>query len=196
MLNKYLELQIGGEFAFGGIFNANDADQNEIYNKWNELVLPAIQQIMQLPENRKQPILQAVIIQEVPPHIIKDIVLHCTESVNSVDGLGRYPIDVAIERGLSWDDGTEEIVVAFAAAQQSTAIIVGAKHGLRWENGMRSLFEDSDENDVESKDGKTGLFASMLAAVGGKYGYDLGTVFRLIQASPGCLISQSMMSPV
>merc|ERR1719330_866302 len=208
LVSKYLELQISGEFAFGGIFNSDEEgkftseenifDPNEdiehfMHSNWDKLFIqlfrPALQQVMALPQHRQQPILQAAIINKAHPHIIKDIVNHFTDSINTVDSLGRYPIDVAVQQSLSLDDGLREIIMASASAQQSTPIIMCALHGLVWENGMRQAFEDIDENEVERKDEKTGLYLFMLAAVGGRHNYDLGSVYCLIQASPGCLIS-------
>ena len=190
LLNKCIELQAGGEFAFGGIFSADEDVQQDMYgNKWNTLSIPILQQVMGRPQNHHQPIIQSAIINKAPPHIIEDIVSHFTDSINSVDSLGRCPIDVAVEQKLSWSDGIKEIVETFASAQQSTALMVGAKHGLSWENGMKCMVEDVDIDELERKDEETSLYLFMLAANGGeKYNYDLGAVFHLIQACPGCLI--------
>merc|ERR1712154_87627 len=189
-LNKCIELQAGGEFAFGGIFSADEDVQPKIYgDNWNRLSIPILQHVMGLPQNRHQPIIQSAIINKAPPHIIEDIVSHFTASISTVDSLGRYPIDVAVEQKLSWDGGMKEIVETFASAQQSTALMVGAKHGLSWDNGMKCIMEVVDIDELERKDDGIGLYMFMLAAVGGeKYNYDLGAVFHLIQACPGCLI--------
>ena len=57
---------------------------------------------------------------------------------------------------------------------------------------MNRMVKAMDFADLEQRDEETGLYAFMLAAVGGGgggYKYDLGTVFHLIQARPGCLTS-------
>merc|ERR1712045_46926 len=143
---------------------------------------------MALPQHRHLPILQAAIINKAHPHIIKDMVNFFTQSVSTVDSLGQYPIDVAVQHRLSWDDGMKDIVEAFGSDQQFTPLMC-AKHGLSWEGGMMHILEDIEENDMERKDEETGLYLFMLAAVGGQYNYDLGSVFHLIQASPRCLTS-------
>ena len=62
LVSKSIELQIGGEFAFGGIFNADEEEQHDIFKNWNDFLLPIVQQVMALPEHHQQPILQAAII--------------------------------------------------------------------------------------------------------------------------------------
>ena len=83
----------------------------------------------------------------------------------------------------------KKIIWASASAQQPAILFVCAKYGLPWELGMKHVVENIDVGDMETKDEKTGLHLFMLAAVGGKYQcrYDLGSVFHLIQASPGCV---------
>ncbi len=73
-----------------------------------------------------------------------------------------FPIDVAVEYGLSWDAGT------------------------------RKIFEktNSREKLLETPDASTGLCPFMMAAAsvvdGGNYhgGYDLDTIFNLMKESP------------
>ena len=210
LVRKYIELKIGGDYAFGGVFNAYqkeiefaygykfNVDREEvrmaIHRHFNKLFVllfrPALQLVMELPRHRHEPIIQAAITSEAHPDIIRDTVQHFPNSISTVDGTGTYPIDVAIKEKLSWCDGMKEIVDVFASAQQSTPIIVGAKYGLPWQDGMKHLFEDAgDSYTEETMEEETGLLLFMLAAVGGKYNYDLGSVFQLIQARPGCLIS-------
>ena len=83
----------------------------------------------------------------------------------------------------------KEIVEAFALAQQSSAIVTCAEHGLSRENGMRFEAEKSGAAEMELKNEETGLHLFMLAAVGDKYHHDLDSVFQLIQANTGCLTS-------
>merc|ERR1719384_621983 len=141
---------------------------------------------MTLRKNKLQPIVQAVAMDNAPPRIIKDVVKHFKDSIGSMDIFGKYPIDAAVHCGLSWDDGMKEIAEAFASAQQTKAINVCTRHGVKWENGMRNVLEGCNiDADIEQKDNSTGLFPFMVAAVGGTSRiYDLDSVFHLIKTRP------------
>jgi len=182
VINKGIELQVGGEFGIGGLF-----EQNVMFENWNTLVLPALEQVISLPQNQNQPILQAAIVNKSPPNVIKDIVQHFTESVNTTDSLNQFPINIAIREKLPWEDGMKEIVHAFANAQKVSEINVCAKHGLQWENGMSNLFKESVNttrvHNLKLRDELSGLFPFMLAASGRSGNYDLGSIFHLIKKS-------------
>ncbi len=188
LINKGIELRIGGGFSLGGLFNftSNSEIQNQVYDKWDDLVFPTLQQVMSQPHGRQQPILQAAIINNAPTRIIQDIANIFMDSVNIIDSLGRYPIDVGVQCRLPWRDGMKDIVESFASAQQFTVIHACAKHGVQWENGMRAVLEDIKIDDFERKDEFTGLHYFMLAAVRGDYNvsHDLDSVFQLIKARP------------
>ncbi len=197
LINKSIELQIGGQYSIGGLFN-NDhntsrriQDANDAY--WNNLVLPVLEHVMAMSNNQHHlPILQALIINEAPPHILKIAVDTFSDSINTRDSFDKYPIDVAIENDLSWDDGLEQIVRAFAFAQQTAPLNVCAKHGLQWENGTKLVLENDDNVDIilDTADTSTGLYPFMMAAVGGRdddepnYGYDFDSIFHLIKSRP------------
>ncbi len=188
LTSKYLQLQIGGEFALGGIFVplSDEEVRDKIHRKWYDNVLPVLERVMALPEHRHEPVIQAAIINESPPHILKDIISRFTESLNTLDSLDRNPIDIAIEYRHSWDYGMRELVEAFAATQQpATVLAVAARCGLPWELGMNKVLEEY-EGHTEQKDGETALFPFMLAAVDmeGKNNIDLASVFHLIRKSP------------
>ncbi len=190
LINKGIELQIGGQHSFGGLFS-HSVDQdvlNEIPERnWDENVLPALEQVMAQPHNRHLPILQAFIVNKAPSRIIKSAVNNFTNSINITDSLGKYPIDVAIDNNLSWDDGMEQIVEALASLQQTTPFNICLKHGVQWENGTRTVLESNGMDVVsETVDTSTGLYPFMMAAaVGGKhYRYDLDSIFHLMKAFP------------
>ncbi len=178
------------ESEIGGLFDpdTNKDQQNEIYDNWDALILPALQEVMELPHNQNIPILHAAIMNKAPSRIIKDMVQNFTHSVNTADSSNRFPIDIAIEYKLQWNGGMKEIVHEFASAQQVPAINIGVKHGLEWENGMSNIFDEFGEaraiNFLKLQHESTGLLPFMLAAVGNPYAYDLGTVFHLIKKSP------------
>ncbi len=194
LINKGIQLQIGGQYSIGGLFPLGDRnDQCEhdlighdlIYMTQVSNVPPTLEQVMAMPNNRHLPILQAMIVNKAPEYIIKSAVRTFVDSINTRDSFDKYPIHVAVEYGLSWDDGLEQIVEAFASAQQTAQFSVCIKYGVQWENGMRNILENSDVGILENADTVTGLYPFMTAAVGGEnYGYDFDSVFHLIKSSP------------
>ncbi len=189
LINKGIELQIGGEYSIGGIFNNNTNEEevrDGIYKYWDDRVLPTLEQVMAQPHNRHLPILQALIVNKAPPRVIKSAINTFTDSINTRDSFDKYPIDVAVEHGLSWDDGMEKIVGAFALAQQTTPLNVCIKHGVQWENGTKIVLENDDNVDIlEIADTSTALYPFMAAAVGhSNTMYDIDSIFHLIKLRP------------
>ena len=189
LINKGIQFHIGGEYGIGGVLispEPNKTIQDEIYRKWDKRVLPAMELVMALPHNQHLPLLHAVIINKAPPHVIKSTVRKFPESVNTTDSFGRLPIDVAVQRSLSWNNGMEEIITAFLSNQQpSVVFMVCIKNGLRWDDGMRSVVAGVGMDDIEREDEATCLYPFMLAGVGhGKHGFDVGSIFHLIKRSP------------
>eukprot|EP00551_Chaetoceros_affinis_P008242 CAMPEP_0203667884 /NCGR_PEP_ID=MMETSP0090-20130426/4622_1 /ASSEMBLY_ACC=CAM_ASM_001088 /TAXON_ID=426623 /ORGANISM="Chaetoceros affinis, Strain CCMP159" /LENGTH=354 /DNA_ID=CAMNT_0050532163 /DNA_START=45 /DNA_END=1109 /DNA_ORIENTATION=- len=188
LINKGIQLHVGGEYGIGGLFNSHTRTNNEetkpsrdIYWHWDEVVFPVLERLMAQPNNRNQPILHALIMDNAYPCNIKECVNSFTGSVNTIDSLGRYPIDIAVRHGLAWDDGMQTIVGLFASTNRISALHVCAKHGVQWENGMKNVLGRSGRKIVKRVDASTGLYPFMLAAVGGKYSYDLGSVYHLIK---------------
>jgi len=183
LIIKGIELQVGGEYAIGGLFNCHidQTVKDEMYNGWNKLILPALEQVLALPNNRHLPIVHAVIMDKAHPSVIDDVVNRFEDSINITDSFGKYPIDVAVNHSLAWDDGMKAIVEAFATAQQTTTLHVCAKHGVQWENGMKEVLERSNMDVVERVDDTTGLYQFMVAAVGEKHSHDLGSIYHLIK---------------
>ena len=183
LINRSIELQVGGEYSIGGLFNPNTNQQvqDEIYDCWHEFVFPALDLVM---ANEQQPILQALIIHKAPPRIIKDLIDRSAHVINIVDSFDNYPIDVAVQHKLSWDDGMKQIVEAFTVVQQTTTLNLCARHGVQWENGIQKLLESSDIDEIDSVDASTSLYPFMVAAVGDNSSYDLDSVFHLIKSRP------------
>ncbi len=115
LMNKGIQFNIGSEFGIGGLFNSstNQEVQDKIFDVWDELVLPALEEVMALPHNYYQPVLQATIINRAPKRVILSTMIYLSHYINIRDSFGRYPIDVAVQYGLSWDDGMKEIFEAF-----------------------------------------------------------------------------------
>jgi len=191
-ITKGIELRVGGEYDIGGLFNSHreQEQKDEMYARWDEVVCPALEQVMTLPKSHHQPLLQAAIISNAPPHIIKTIVRRFPDTIKTADSFGRYPIDLAVSHRLAWDDGTKQIVEAFASSDQTTKLYICAKHGVQWNNGTKEELEGSDVDIVERKDASTGLYPFMLAAAKEKYCYDLEVVYHLISRSPKLLQQQ------
>jgi len=157
LINKGIELQIEGEYGIGGLFASTSSTQkvqDQIYENWDIFVLPALEQVITLPHNRHLPILQATIINNAPPDVITSTVNQFTASINAADSSSKYPIDIAAHHGLAWDDG------------------------------MKGVVERSDTSLFEREDASSGLLPFMVAAVGGKNSYDIGTVFHMIKKCP------------
>ena len=98
--------------------------------------------------------------------------------------MNRYPLDVAVQEGLAWDDGLKIVVEAFAAHISCSVIHVAAYHGVEWENGMREVVEEN-EKEIGIVDVVTGLYPFMLTAVGGTRSSDLNSIFNIMKKEPG-----------
>ncbi len=159
LIKKGIELQIGGEYSIGGLFCDNIKQQlrDHIYKYWiwDERVLPALKQVMAMAQNRHLPILQALIVNKAPPCIIRNAVNTFTDFINTIDSFDKYPLNVAIDHRLLWEDGT------------------------------KIIFENSDMGALETANSSTGFYPFMSAALGGEYScYDLDFVFHLIRSKP------------
>ncbi len=197
LINKGIQLQIGGEYSIGGLLSSSTPDQeknqekqeiqDEIYMNWDKVVPPALAQVMAHPHNQHQPILQAVIINKAPPRIIKSTIQNFVNiSVNTRDSVGQLPIEVAIRHRISWNNGMKEIVEALLSTQDSSTLFTMCiKNGLQWHDGMRVVVEAVDKDNIEREDDETGLYPFMLAGVGySKSSYDLASIFHLIKQCP------------
>ncbi len=192
LIIKGTELQIGGEYSIGGLLSSDNTNQeveDDIYNNWiwNGRVLPALEQVIAMPNNQRLPILQALIVNKAPAGIIASTVNTFTDSINTRDSFDKYPLDFAIDHGLSWDDGLEHIIGALASVQQTAVVNICAKYGIQWENGMKSALKNSNVDILETADTLTGLYLFMVAAVGScehGYEYDFDSVYHLIKSGP------------
>ncbi len=100
-----IDYKIDGEFGFAGLFEStSDRVQEAIMDKWHDLIFPALLKHSSNFFNSKAPILQSALINRAPSTIIKDIAEYL-DCISIKDSMGRYPIDVAIELGLGWDEG-------------------------------------------------------------------------------------------
>ena len=158
MIKKGIDLQVGGEYGIGGlfIFPQSIIVRKRLYDNWDPIVLPALEQVMALPHFKNLPILQAIIhaiiYNRAPPKIINSTKDKFSFSTNTMDSYGRYPLDVAIH------------------------------HSLEWNRGMKELVEGSNVKYLERIDASTGLYPFMLAGLGGKKnGYDFDTLFCLVK---------------
>ncbi len=173
LINKSIELQVGGEYSFGGLFdpNADQSMKDKIFScfNWNQLVLPVLQQVMADPRNYDQPILHAAIINKVPQSIIKDMITQFPYSIGKRDSLGRFPITVALQHKFRWEDGLlKEMVETFISNERaSTALSVCTKYGLQWDNGMKNVVGEIDDHELYMADKMLGLYPFMVAGVGG-----------------------------
>ncbi len=186
MFRNGIKLKIRGEFGFGGLFDSKCARYHQaILERWDDLIFPALEKMKNQFSRDEIPILQSALMNSAPCFIIKDIVEYFNVSCIK-DSKGRYPIDVAIELGLAWDEGMKEIVEEFASEQGVNPVTLCAKRGLTWENGMKNVVEESKIEVIQEQDETSHLYPFMLAAATGSgMKYDLGSVFQLIRNSPG-----------
>ena len=100
------------------------------------------------------------------------------------DSHNRYPIDVAVDKGLQWEDGMKEIFDKFTSTQQDTVqnkLLAAIRHGVKWDQGLKYILKESRVH-VSDVDKMTNLYPFMLAASEQKC--DLDSVFSLIQVNP------------
>ena len=116
MISKGIELQVEGEYGIGGLFSFPSTQEvkDKTYQNWDSIVLPALEQVMALPQYKNLPILQAIIhaiiYNRAPPKIINSTMDKFSFSTNTMDSYGRYPLDVAIYHSLEWNRGMKELV--------------------------------------------------------------------------------------
>ena len=187
LMKECILANIGGEFGIGGLFNvARQEVQDNIYDNWEEL-LPALKFTMleELFQAQQQPpILHAALLAKAPSHIIQSIICHFEYSILKTDSLGRYPIEVAFDKDLKWNEGLREVVEVTTTAQQygGPSIYTAARYGLKWSNHMKELGEDNVDEVVDGYDSLTGLRLFMVAAMGDRH--DLSGIYGLIRMSP------------
>ena len=170
---------VGGEFGIGGLFNNVDSAR-EI---WRE-VLPILESVVDsLQEHQKPPILHAAILAKAPLHIIKDIINHFEFSILQTDSLIRCPLVIALEEGLEWNKGLQQIIRATAIAQhQHNSIYTAAQYGLKWTSHMKELAEGNGDEMMNGYDSLTGLRVFMMAALGDYL--DLSSIYGMMRMSP------------
>jgi len=127
------------------------------------------------------PILQAAIIAKAPQRIIADII-NRFDSISIKDSFGRYPIYVAIEKGLEWTEGMQEVIEAISVKQQRPIIHVAAQYGLSWRDCMSELVKSNVDDVVNGTDSLTGLRLFMLAAM--DKNSDLSSIYGMMRMSP------------
>lgn len=179
IIQKGLQYKIGGEFGIGGLFDPTPAQNTFILRMLVDLCIPMLKLNPTIVAS--EPILHAAIIHNMPGSTLSSIITSIGCCLKIKDSIGNYPIDVAIEKGIKWDDGLGLIVEALAVQEQQPILHIAAIHGVQWRNGMEELVED-DENDIDTIDESTGFFPCMLAAIGKSN--DLDSIYELTRRSP------------
>ena len=90
---------------------------------------------------------------------------------------------MAVEEGLEWREGTQELVEAMAAKQQCPIIHVAAEYGLPWSNYMKELVESNTKEIAYQIDSTTSLLRLFMLAAMGRNS-DLSTVYGMMKMSP------------
>ena len=187
LVTESILANIGGEFGIGGLFNiARQEVQNRILKKWKELSPTLKSKFETLQEEHQPPILHAAILAKAPLYVIQEILNKFQYSILKVDSLGRYPISIALEEGLQWGEGLQDIVKTtsrMAQSQQPTKIMHStAQYGLKWRHCMKELAEANVDEIVNGYDNLTGLRLFMLAAMGDFH--DLSSIYGMMKMGP------------
>ena len=134
--------------------------------------------------SQQPPILHAAILAKAPLHVIQDIITQFECSVLQTDSLNRYPLDLAQEEGLKWNQGLQQVSEATAATQQKYKnIYTTAQYGLKWRyQYMRELAEVNVDEILNVCDSSTGLRVFMVAAMGDDH--DLSGIYGMMRMSP------------
>ena len=168
------------EFGIGTLYGNFDSIGRQA---WDEVWVPALQEVHQQYPNAL--LLHAAIIHDSKPFVIQDFTTKFDDSILLVkDSHNRYPIDVAVEKSLPWEDGMKEIFEKFTSIQQDTVqnkLLVAIRHGVKWDQGLKYILKESKVH-VSHVDKITNLYPFMLAASEEKC--DLDSLFNLIQANP------------
>ena len=193
LIKDHILANIGGEFGIGGLFNvASEEVQNRIYKKWDQII-PALESIIESLQEWQTPILHAAIIAKAPSNIVQDIINHFEYSVENTDSLKQYPIQVAVEEGLGWSEGLQEVIEATAQSQhrQGLSIYTAVQYGIKWNPHMKELAETNVDEIMNGYDGLTGLHLFMVAAMGDYH--DLGTIYGMMRMNPGAGLRNNML---
>ena len=190
MLEQGILANVGGEFGVGGLFNyAESHIQENIYEKWEQL-LPFLESVLldsSLDQNQQPPILHAAILAEAPSKVICDIIDSFEFSILKVNSMKKYPIEIALDIDLPWDEGLRVVVEATAIQTQhqrlpTSILYSAAQYGLKWRYHMKELAEAYTDEIVNGCDGLTGLHLFMVAAMGECY--DLSAIYGMMKMSP------------
>lgn len=145
-------------------------------------IIRPLQKVQQEP-----PILHAAILAKAPVNIIRDIIKWYRYSITKMDSLNRYPIQVAIEEGLKWDQGMKHVVEATAIAQQqNSSVYAAAQYGLKWKYHMKELAELYADEVMNGHDSLMGLRLFMVAAMDDRTS-ELSSVYGTMRMSPEIL---------
>lgn len=188
LILKGLEYNIGGEFAVGGLLNtAPDEIQKHIFDCWIGRLDHVLQEVLK--KHPKVPLMQSAIIAKAPRGVIQNLIETHEGVIALHDSKGRYPLDVAVEEDLPWDQGLKDVFNASMKLSMNSArysINVAALHSLRWDNGLQEVAKNSTSMEESAQyhylDEVTKLYPFMLAALGPNS--DLDSTFELMRKTP------------
>ena len=124
VLAKGIELNIGGKYAIGGLFDVNMTPtahwvHRKIFDRWFTKLLPALKQQIDLMAH--QPLLEASIIAKAPPNALLSIIEHFHyHDLRNGSNKRRLAINIGADFGLKWSEGMKEIVEADCIRSGST----------------------------------------------------------------------------
>ena len=137
-----------------------------------------LQQIVRDLERAGAPLLQAAIMAHSSNRLMAQIIHLFPWAKLTRDSTGRLPIQLAVETGLTWDQGIELLVHNTSTHPDILPIHTAATYGLKWENGMKDIVED-DLPSLGIADPTTNLYPFALAASTNEN--DLTSIYELIR---------------
>ena len=179
ILFKFLQEPAEEGFGIEGVFNLLLwGESRELFREhvWRDFVyiLEQVYPKLQTPPS----ILHAAILTNAPEHVIRDIIVRF-DCIFIRDNKGKYPIELAIEKGIAWDKGMKVIIEEITSMEN-----VAARYGIEWESKMKELVNtnvDVIENGSRT-DPITGLSPIVLATM--CYKSDLNSIFCTLRSNP------------
>jgi hypothetical protein len=183
LLHSGMHYGFENEYCIGGLFTMSTHDETScsifetLFGLFVESCTTPLRKVIE-DVARGAPLLQAAIIAHSSNRIMAQIIHLFPWTKLTRDSTGRLPIQLAVETGLSWDQGIELLVHNTSTHPDILPIHTAARYGLKWENGMKDIVED-DLSSLEIADPTTNLYPFALAASTSEY--DFTSVYELIR---------------
>ena len=158
-------------------------------------------------EHKNLPLLHSAVRQGVGPNLIKDMIIRFNLDLHKLDGEGKTPLMLAVEKAKSSEIESRfvqerftpnEIIMTLCKSKQygreycrtedehgRLPLHIAACMGLTWSKGLREIWY-TNRSAIDKEDRETGLLPPMLAAV--NKSIDVETIFELLRQTPGSVM--------